>query len=49
MLDFYRTRAGGAFFEGAVPRIAAALERIAAALEEQNRREAEKALKGGGK
>lgn len=34
-MDFYLTRMGAAFFDGTVPRIAKALERIAEALEKQ--------------
>lgn len=36
MMDFARTRMGAALLEGTIPRIAKALERIAAALEAQN-------------
>lgn len=36
MSEFFLTRMGSTFYEGSVPRIAKALERIAAALEEQN-------------
>ena len=38
--SFFQTIMGHTFYEGTVPRIAKALERIAAALEEANKRAA---------
>ena len=38
--SFFQTIMGHTFYEGTVPRIAKALERIAAALEEANKRTA---------
>ena len=38
--SFFQTLMGHTFYEGTVPRIAKALERIAAALEEANKRAA---------
>lgn len=35
--EFFRTRMGHTFYEGTMPRIADALERIARGIEEQNR------------
>ena len=35
MIEFFKTQMGHAFFEGTVPRIARALERIATALEKE--------------
>ena len=37
--EFFQTRMGQTFYEGTMPRIAAALERIATALEKQRARE----------
>ena len=38
--EFFQTYMGRAYYEGTMPRIAKALERIAAALEEANKRAA---------
>ena len=38
--EFFQTYMGRAYYEGTVPRIAKALERIAAALEEANKKAA---------
>lgn len=37
MIDFFQTRMGHTFFEGTMPRIAKALEKIAAAMEKEEK------------
>ena len=46
MFDFAKTRMGSRLFEGVLPAMVRALERIADALEEANAREKEKDVKG---